>query len=41
VDTELTVQGDSYNCGVFMVGYFHCLLFGMNPRHLTPALVMA
>jgi hypothetical protein len=39
VDTELTVQGDSYNCGVFMVGYLHCLLFGMNPRHLTAALM--
>jgi hypothetical protein len=39
VDTELTVQHDGYNYGVFMVGYFHCLLFGMNPRHLTPALM--
>jgi hypothetical protein len=39
VDRQLAVQGDSYNCGVFMVGYFHCLLFGMNPRHLTPALM--
>jgi hypothetical protein len=32
VDKELAVQGDSYNCGVLMVGYFHCLLFRMNPR---------
>jgi hypothetical protein len=39
VDTEITVQGDVFNCGVFMVGYFHCPLFGMNPRHLTPALM--
>jgi hypothetical protein len=39
VDRQLAVQGDFYNCGVFMVGYFHCLLFGMNPRHLTPALM--
>jgi hypothetical protein len=39
VDTELAVQGDFFNCGVFMVGYFHCLLYGMNPRHLTPALM--
>jgi hypothetical protein len=39
VDKELAVQGDFYNCGVFMVGYFHCLLFRMNPRHLTPALM--
>jgi hypothetical protein len=39
VDTELTVEGDFFNCGVLMGGYFHCLLFGMNPRHLTPALM--
>jgi hypothetical protein len=39
MDTELTVQSDGFNCGVFMVGYFHCLLFGMNPRHVTPALM--
>jgi hypothetical protein len=39
MDEELAVQGDTYNCGVFMIGYFHCLLFGMNPRRLTPELM--
>jgi hypothetical protein len=39
VDTEIAVQGDYFSWGVFVVGYFHCLLFGMNPRHLTPALM--
>jgi hypothetical protein len=36
---QLAFQRDGYNCGVFMIGYFHCLLFGMNPRRLTAPLM--
>jgi hypothetical protein len=39
-DKDLRVQNDSWNCGVFMVGFLHCLLFGINPRHLTPELMV-
>jgi hypothetical protein len=39
VDKQLAFQRDGYNCGVFMIGYFHCLLFGMNPRRLTAPLM--
>jgi hypothetical protein len=39
VDKQLAFQHDGYNCGVFMIGYFHCLLFGMNPRRLTAPLM--
>jgi hypothetical protein len=39
VDKQLAFQRDGYNCGVFMIGYFHCLLFGMNPRRLTTPLM--
>jgi hypothetical protein len=40
VDRQLAVQRDGYNnCSVLMIGYFHCLLFGMNPRRLTAPLM--
>jgi hypothetical protein len=35
----LRVQSDTWNCGVFLVGFLHSLLFGINPRHLTPELM--
>jgi Ulp1 family protease len=38
-DKLLKVQNDMDNCGVFLVGFIHCLLFRINPRHLTHALM--
>jgi hypothetical protein len=38
-DKLLKVQNDMNNCGVILVGFIHCLLFGINLRHLTHALM--
>jgi hypothetical protein len=39
VDTEVAHQIHDYNCGVFLLGYVACVLYGMSPRHLTPKLI--
>jgi hypothetical protein len=39
VDNTVTQQNDTWNCGVFTLGYVICLLFEMNPNKLTPMLI--
>jgi hypothetical protein len=39
VDNKVSHQMDSFNCGVFLLGYVVCFLFGMNPSKLSPALI--
>jgi hypothetical protein len=39
VDNKVSHQLDGFNCGVFLLGYVVCFLFGMNPSKLSPALI--
>jgi hypothetical protein len=39
VDNEVSPQIGGYNCGVFLLGYVACILYGMSPRRLIPELI--
>jgi Ulp1 family protease len=39
VDSIVSQQSDTWNCGVFALGYVICFLFGMNPNKLKPDLI--
>jgi Ulp1 family protease len=39
VDSTVSQQIDTWNCGVFVLGYVVCFLFGMNPNKLKHDLI--
>jgi hypothetical protein len=39
VDNKVSHQLDGFNCGVFLLGYIVCFLFGMDPSKLSPVLI--
>jgi hypothetical protein len=39
VDNKVSHQLDGFNCGVLLLGYVVCFLFGMNPGKLSPDLI--
>jgi hypothetical protein len=39
VDTEVPRQIEVFNCGVFLLGYVACVLYGMSPGRLNPMLI--
>jgi hypothetical protein len=39
VDSTVSHQTDTWNCGVFVLGYVVCFLFEMNPNKLKPDLI--